>query len=53
MSDQAGILRFDVFELDTGAAELRRQGERIKLQPQPFRVLELLARRSGEVVTRE
>jgi DNA-binding winged helix-turn-helix (wHTH) protein/tetratricopeptide (TPR) repeat protein len=53
MSDQAGILRFDVFELDAGTGELRRQGERIKLQPQPFRVLELLVRRSGEVVSRE
>lgn len=53
MSDHPGILRFDVFELDTGAGELRRQGERIKLQPQPFRVLELLVRRSGELVSRE
>src|SRR5258708_731374 len=46
------ILRFDLFELDPGAGELRRQGDRVKLPPQPFRVLELLARRSGEVVTR-
>jgi DNA-binding winged helix-turn-helix (wHTH) protein/tetratricopeptide (TPR) repeat protein len=53
MRNQPGILHFDTFEIDTGAGELRRQGERIKLQPQPFRVLELLARRSGEVVTRE
>ena len=47
------ILRFDVFELDTGAGELRRNGDRIKLPPQPFRVLELLVRRSGEVLTRD
>lgn len=45
--------RFGAFELDTGAGELRKGGDRIKLPPQPFRVLELLARRSGEVLTRE
>ena len=27
-------------------------GDRVKLPPQPFKVLELLVRRSGEVVTR-
>ena len=52
MSESLTILRFDSFELDTGAGELRRHGDRIKLPPQPFRLLELLARRSGEVVTR-
>ncbi|HEY4363741.1 MAG TPA: winged helix-turn-helix domain-containing protein [Bryobacteraceae bacterium] len=53
MSEPATILRFDSFELDTGVAELRRHGDRIKLPPQPFRVLELLVRRSGEIVSRE
>jgi eukaryotic-like serine/threonine-protein kinase len=52
MSDSTPILRFDVFELDSGSGELRRNGDRIKLPPQPFKVLELLARRSGEVLTR-
>jgi eukaryotic-like serine/threonine-protein kinase len=52
MSEPATILRFDVFELDTAAGELRRQGDRVKLPPQPFRVLELLVRRGGEVLTR-
>lgn len=52
MSDSANIVRFDSFELDTSAGELRRNGDRIKLPPQPFRVLELLVRRSGEVLTR-
>jgi DNA-binding winged helix-turn-helix (wHTH) protein/tetratricopeptide (TPR) repeat protein len=52
MSETVNILRFDTFELDTGAGELRRQGDRVKLPPQPFRVLELLVRRSGEVLTR-
>ena len=53
MSEAANILRFDSFELDAGAGELRRNGDRIKLPPQPLRVLELLLRHSGEVLTRE
>jgi DNA-binding winged helix-turn-helix (wHTH) protein/tetratricopeptide (TPR) repeat protein len=52
MSESATILRFDIFELDTAACELRRRGDRVKLPPQPCRVLELLVRGSGEVVTR-
>jgi len=52
MSESVTILRFDVFELDTAAGELRRQGDRVKLPPQPLRVLELLVRRGGEVLTR-
>src|ERR1700733_4093070 len=52
MSERETIFRFDIFELDTGSGELRRNGDRIKLPPQPFRVLELLVRRSGEVLTR-
>src|SRR5215468_3632934 len=52
MSESATILRFDVFELDTAAGELRRQGDRVRLPPQPFRVLELLVRHGGEVLTR-
>src|SRR5436190_16692070 len=53
MSDTATILRFDAFELDAVSGELRKHGDRIKLPPQPFRVLELLARRSGEILTRD
>ncbi|QEE30740.1 hypothetical protein FTW19_23725 [Terriglobus albidus] len=52
MSDFAKTLRFDVFELDMTSGELRRNGDRIKLPPQPFRVLALLVSRSGEVLTR-
>src|SRR5579871_6262621 len=52
MSQTVNVLRFDAFELDSGSGELRRRGDRVKLPPQPFRVLELLVRRGGEVVTR-
>jgi DNA-binding winged helix-turn-helix (wHTH) protein/tetratricopeptide (TPR) repeat protein len=47
------ILRFGAFELDPASGELRRGGDPIKLPPQPFKVLELLVRRAGEVVTRD
>src|SRR5215470_8656940 len=47
------ILRFGEFELDARAAELRRDGTKIRLQEQPFRVLLMLLERPGEVVLRE
>jgi DNA-binding winged helix-turn-helix (wHTH) protein len=45
--------RFDVFEVDLRAGELLKEGQKIKLQEQPFRVLSLLLQRPGEVVTRD
>ncbi len=48
-----GVVRFGLFELDQRAGTLRRDGALVRLQPQPFRVLALLATRSGEVVTRD
>src|SRR5262245_26311765 len=51
MSD-GPILRFGAFELRTTPSELRLNGDPVKLSPQPLKVLELLARRSGEVLTR-
>ena len=46
-------LLFDDFELRLDSGELLRGGAALKLQPQPARVLEILAGRSGEVVARE
>jgi TolB-like protein/DNA-binding winged helix-turn-helix (wHTH) protein/Tfp pilus assembly protein PilF len=46
-------LRFGRFELDPVAGTLAREGVPVKLQPQPFKVLALLLRRAGDVVTRE
>jgi Tol biopolymer transport system component/DNA-binding winged helix-turn-helix (wHTH) protein len=46
------VVRFDVFEIDLRAGELRKEGRLVKLQEQPFRVLSLLLERPGEVVTR-
>jgi len=45
--------KFDDFEADLRAAELRRGGNRLKLQLQPFQVLVALLERPKEVVTRE
>lgn len=47
------IIRFAVFEVDLAAGELRRNGNRIRLQEQPFQILVSLLERPGEVVTRE
>ena len=47
------IARFGVFELDLAAGELRKNGAKLRLQDQPFRVLALLLERAGDVVTRE
>jgi DNA-binding winged helix-turn-helix (wHTH) protein/TolB-like protein len=46
-------LRFGAFELDTRSAELRKNGELVKLSPQPVKLLAFLAGQSGQVVTRE
>ena len=46
-------VRFGVFELDPKTGELRKDGSRIRLQEQPFRVLVSLIERPGELVTRE
>ena len=54
--DTAGqllALRFGPFELDVRSGELRRNGTTVRLQPQPFKVLMLIATRPGQVVTRE
>src|SRR5438876_10891137 len=48
-----GIIRFGAFELDFRASELRKQGTKIKLQEQPFQILQVLLQRPGETVTRE
>jgi TolB-like protein/DNA-binding winged helix-turn-helix (wHTH) protein/Tfp pilus assembly protein PilF len=49
----ARLLRFDSFELDVRAGELRKHGVRLRLQGQPLQVLAALLKRPGDVVTRE
>src|SRR5579864_3733419 len=47
------IFRFGQFELSEREGELRRNGVRIRLQEQPFRVLVELLANAGQLVTRE
>jgi DNA-binding winged helix-turn-helix (wHTH) protein len=51
--DRVADVRFGPFELDIRAAELRKDGRRIRLQDQPFQILLMLLERPGEVVLRE
>ena len=46
------VRRFGAFELDEGRGELRLNGDLVHLAPQPLKVLGLLVRRNGEVLTR-
>lgn len=46
-------MRFADFEIDERSGELRRAGERLRLQDLPFRLLAVLVRRAGDVVTRD
>jgi DNA-binding winged helix-turn-helix (wHTH) protein len=48
-----GFARFGVFEVDLRAGALRKRGLKVRLQEQPFQVLEMLLEHAGEVVTRE
>ncbi len=52
-ADLHRILCFGSFEVDIVSGELRRQGLKIRLQDQPFRLLVLLLDRAGDVVTRD
>jgi TolB-like protein/DNA-binding winged helix-turn-helix (wHTH) protein/Tfp pilus assembly protein PilF len=45
--------RFGRFELDGRARELRKDGVRLRLQGQPFEVLQRLLQRPGDMITRE
>src|SRR5271163_2378088 len=46
-------IRFGAFEADLHSGEVRKSGNRIKLQDQPFKVLQILLERPGNLVTRE
>jgi DNA-binding winged helix-turn-helix (wHTH) protein/Tol biopolymer transport system component len=46
-------LRFGLFVADLAAGELFKNGRRIPLQEQPFRLLSLLLERPGEIVSRD
>ncbi len=47
------LLRFGAFELDARGRQLRKSGAVVKLPPQPFQLLQMLAENTGELQTRE
>ena len=49
----SGTVRFGVFEVNLAAAELRKHGVRVRIAPEPLRILILLLERAGQVVARE
>src|ERR1700722_7053714 len=49
----ARVLRFDAYELDLLAGELRKRGRKLRLQGQPLQVLAILVQSAGNLVTRE
>src|SRR6516162_1977045 len=55
--EQSGIrsqrVEFGSFELNLQTGELRNNGERIRLQEQPFKLLTTLLEHPGQVITRE
>jgi TolB-like protein/DNA-binding winged helix-turn-helix (wHTH) protein/Tfp pilus assembly protein PilF len=48
-----GTIRFSSFEVDLKTKELRRLGRPVRLAPQALRLLEFLASRPGQLVTRD
>jgi TolB-like protein/DNA-binding winged helix-turn-helix (wHTH) protein/Flp pilus assembly protein TadD len=52
-TDRTRWTRFDAFEVDMRAGEVRKHGIRLKLHRQPFQVLSLLLEHQGDLVTRE
>ncbi len=53
MPSHATYIRFGTFQLDISAAELHKNGVRVRLQQQPAQLLETLLERPGQVVTRD
>ena len=46
-------IRFDDFEFDPRSGQLLRNGQPIRIQPQPLRLLKLLLERPGQTIPRE
>ena len=47
------VVRFDGFEVDLRAGELRKGNVNVRLQEQPLQILTMLLDRAGDVVTRD
>src|SRR6267143_6152075 len=47
------VVSFGIFEVDFQSRRLRKRGMRIRVEEQPFQILEILLNRPGQVVTRK
>lgn len=52
-TESAQKIRFGGFELDLRTQELRKNGQKVILQEQPFQILAALLERPGQLVTRD
>ena len=52
-TDSGVVYQFGPFEVNSASGELLKNGRRVKLQEQPFRLLVVLLENAGEVVSRE
>src|SRR6202795_3679888 len=52
MKFSGSIVRFGTFEVDLESRELRKHGLHVRLEEEPFQILELLLEQAGRVVTR-
>src|ERR1700749_2834003 len=52
-SRPTSVVRFGTYEVSLQSGEVRKGVLRIKVQPQPMKMLEILLEHPGEVVTRE
>ena len=52
-TSSAVVYQFGSFRLNAESGELLKNGERVRLQDQPFRLLVILLESAGQVVTRE
>src|SRR5262245_19016530 len=48
-----GPVRFGEFELDVRSGELRKRDTKVRLQKQPFQILEILVEHAGQIISRE
>lgn len=53
LNASASAIRFGPFTLDLKTGEVRKDGVRVKLAPQPSKVLLFLVQQAGQIVTRE
>jgi len=47
------VIRFGVFQVDLHSGEVFRNGIKVKIQDQPFKILEMLLEHPGEIVLRD